>query len=84
VQKQGDNLEVFLKYIIIWKMLFTLHPHNNGTTAPYMGGLHNIYTTPTQQWYNSPPSWGDQIEKKKFWRAKIRKNKKIWGKILIF
>jgi hypothetical protein len=27
---------------------------------------------------------GGQIEKKKFGRAKIRKNNKIWGKILIF
>jgi hypothetical protein len=32
----------------------------------------------------SPPSWGGQIEKKKFWGAKIRKNNKFWGKILIF
>jgi hypothetical protein len=32
------------------------------------------------------PSWGGQIEKKKkhFGEAKIRKNNKIWGKILIF
>jgi len=29
-------------------------------------------------------TWGGQIEKKKFWGAKIRKNNKIWGKILIF
>jgi hypothetical protein len=32
----------------------------------------------------SPPSWGGQIEKKKFGGAKIRKNNKFWGKILIF
>jgi hypothetical protein len=32
----------------------------------------------------APPSWGGQIEKKKFGGAKIRKNNKFWGKILIF
>jgi hypothetical protein len=31
-----------------------------------------------------PLKLGGQIEKKKFGRAKIRKNNKIWGKILIF
>jgi hypothetical protein len=31
----------------------------------------------------SSPSSG-QIEKKKIWEAKIRKNNKIWDKILIF
>jgi hypothetical protein len=32
----------------------------------------------------APPTWGGQIEKKSFGGAKIRKNNKIWGKILIF
>jgi hypothetical protein len=32
----------------------------------------------------SPPSWGGQIEKKKFGGAKIRKNNKFWSKILFF
>jgi hypothetical protein len=32
----------------------------------------------------APPSWGGQIEKKKIGGAKIRKNNKFWGKILIF
>jgi hypothetical protein len=32
----------------------------------------------------SPPKLGGQIEKKKFWEVKIRKNNKIEGKILIF
>jgi hypothetical protein len=32
----------------------------------------------------TPPSWGGQIEKKKNFGAKIKKNNKFWGKILIF
>jgi hypothetical protein len=31
----------------------------------------------------APQSWGSQIEKKSFGGAKIRKNNKIWDKILI-
>jgi len=30
-----------------------------------------------------PPTWGAKLKKKSFGGAKIRKNNKIWGKILI-
>jgi hypothetical protein len=33
---------------------------------------------------SQPPKLGGQIEKKSFGGAKIKKNNKIWGKILIF
>jgi len=33
----------------------------------------------------APQSWGwGKLKKKKFWEAKIRKNNKLWSKILIF
>jgi hypothetical protein len=47
-----------------------------------LSNYHSIVNVPRGE--ASPPSWGGQIEKKKFGGAKIRKNNKFWGKILIF
>jgi hypothetical protein len=72
-----------LECIYVYHVRFTISIQQLHNNPLYEGGFHTLRPTIMCRGGASPPKLGGKL-KKKFWGAKIRKNNKIWDKILIF